>query len=68
MSAGLLKNETLESTATQHLLSDLTPGRLYNVTMVTEASGLQSSVTVEAQTGREEDRKWGQEGGHTSDM
>uniref|UniRef100_A0A8P4GG41 protein-tyrosine-phosphatase n=1 Tax=Dicentrarchus labrax TaxID=13489 RepID=A0A8P4GG41_DICLA len=48
--AGLLRNETLESTATQHTLLDLTPGRLYNVTMVTEAGGLQNSETAEAQT------------------
>lgn len=52
-SAGLLRNETLESTATQHTLHDLLPGRLYNVTMVTEAGGLQNSETMEAQTGRE---------------
>uniref|UniRef100_A0A8C4DSE1 protein-tyrosine-phosphatase n=1 Tax=Dicentrarchus labrax TaxID=13489 RepID=A0A8C4DSE1_DICLA len=45
-----LWNETLESTATQHTLLDLTPGRLYNVTMVTEAGGLQNSETAEAQT------------------
>ncbi|XP_038563697.1 receptor-type tyrosine-protein phosphatase beta [Micropterus salmoides] len=47
---GLLRNETLESTATQHKLLDLTPGRLYNVTMVTEAGGLQNSQMMEAQT------------------
>ncbi|XP_044041315.1 receptor-type tyrosine-protein phosphatase beta isoform X2 [Siniperca chuatsi] len=46
----LLRNETLESTATQHTLLDLTPGRLYNVTMVTEAGGLQNSQMIEAQT------------------
>uniref|UniRef100_A0A4W6D1H1 protein-tyrosine-phosphatase n=1 Tax=Lates calcarifer TaxID=8187 RepID=A0A4W6D1H1_LATCA len=45
--AVLLKNETLESTATQHTLVDLTPGRLYNVTMVTEAGHLQNSVEIE---------------------
>uniref|UniRef100_A0A8C4DQY1 protein-tyrosine-phosphatase n=1 Tax=Dicentrarchus labrax TaxID=13489 RepID=A0A8C4DQY1_DICLA len=39
-----------KSTATQHTLLDLTPGRLYNVTMVTEAGGLQNSETAEAQT------------------
>ncbi|XP_068590186.1 receptor-type tyrosine-protein phosphatase beta [Cebidichthys violaceus] len=47
---GLLRNETLESTATQHTLLDLTPGRLYNVTMVTEAGGLQNDRTTTAQT------------------
>ncbi|XP_042369811.1 receptor-type tyrosine-protein phosphatase beta-like, partial [Plectropomus leopardus] len=47
---GLLRNKTLESTATQHTLLDLTPGRLYNVTMVTEAGGLQNSQTTEART------------------
>lgn len=59
MFAGLLRNETLESTATQHALLNLTAGRLYNITMVTEASGLQSSVTIEDQTGREDDDGWG---------
>ncbi|XP_026217462.1 receptor-type tyrosine-protein phosphatase beta isoform X2 [Anabas testudineus] len=48
--SGLLKNETLESTTTQHTLLNLTPGRLYNVTVVTEAGDLQNSRTIEAQT------------------
>ncbi|XP_072233128.1 receptor-type tyrosine-protein phosphatase beta [Leuresthes tenuis] len=48
--SGLLKNETLESTTTQHALVGLTPGRLYSVTVVTEAGELQSNVTIEAQT------------------
>ncbi|XP_071358244.1 receptor-type tyrosine-protein phosphatase beta-like [Trachinotus anak] len=48
--SGLLKNETLESTTTQHTLIDLTPGRLYNVTVVTEAGDLQNSWVIEAQT------------------
>uniref|UniRef100_A0A673A784 protein-tyrosine-phosphatase n=1 Tax=Sphaeramia orbicularis TaxID=375764 RepID=A0A673A784_9TELE len=47
---GLLRNETVESTATQLTLQNLTPGRLYNITMVTEAGGLQNSRTIEAQT------------------
>lgn len=50
---GLLKNETVESTATQRTLFGLTPGRLYRVTMVTEAGELQNNVTIEAQTGRD---------------
>ncbi|TMS01587.1 hypothetical protein E3U43_005407 [Larimichthys crocea] len=48
--ADLLRNETLESTATQHTVLGLSPGRLYNVTMVTEAGGLQNMETMEAQT------------------
>lgn len=52
-------NETLESTATQHTLLNLRSGRLYNVTMVTEAGDLQSSVAIEAQTGREEEEESG---------
>ncbi|XP_053271361.1 receptor-type tyrosine-protein phosphatase beta [Pleuronectes platessa] len=48
--SGLMKNETLESTTTQHTLTGLTPGRLYNVTVVTEAGDLRSSRTIEAQT------------------
>lgn len=49
---GLQRNETLESTATQHTLLGLTAGRLYNITMVTEAAGLQSSISIQEQTGR----------------
>ncbi|XP_041833313.1 receptor-type tyrosine-protein phosphatase beta [Melanotaenia boesemani] len=48
--SGLLKNETLESTTTQHSLTGLTPGRLYNVTVVTETGELQNSRMIEAQT------------------
>ncbi|XP_068162666.1 receptor-type tyrosine-protein phosphatase beta [Antennarius striatus] len=47
---GLLLNETLESTATQRTLRNLTPGRRYNVTMVTEAGGQRSDVSIGAQT------------------
>lgn len=58
VSAGLLKNNTLESTTTQHTLFNLTPGRRYNVTVVTEAVDLQNSWTIEAQTGTDgEERK-----------
>ncbi|XP_071391582.1 receptor-type tyrosine-protein phosphatase beta-like, partial [Centroberyx affinis] len=46
----LVRSVSLESTATQHTLLQLTPGRLYNVTMVTEAGGLQNSRTIQAQT------------------
>lgn len=48
--SGLIRNETLESTATQHTLQNLTPGRLYNITIITESGGLQNSTSVEAQT------------------
>ncbi|KAI9518090.1 hypothetical protein NQZ68_040211 [Dissostichus eleginoides] len=48
--SGVLRNETLLSTATQHTLLDLTPGRLYNVTVVTEAGGLTNSATAAART------------------
>ncbi|XP_023118290.2 receptor-type tyrosine-protein phosphatase beta [Amphiprion ocellaris] len=47
---GLLKNETLESTTTRHTVTGLSPGRRYNVTVVTEAGDLQNSRTIEAQT------------------
>uniref|UniRef100_A0A3B5A9G7 protein-tyrosine-phosphatase n=1 Tax=Stegastes partitus TaxID=144197 RepID=A0A3B5A9G7_9TELE len=48
--AGLLKNETLESTTTHHTVTGLSPGRQYNVTVVTEAGELQNSWTIEART------------------
>lgn len=44
----------LGSTTMQHTLTDLTPGRLYYVTMVTEAGGLQNGRLIEARTGRAE--------------
>ncbi|XP_067345749.1 receptor-type tyrosine-protein phosphatase beta isoform X2 [Channa argus] len=47
---GLLKNETLTNTTKQHTLLNLTPGRLYNITMVTEAGNQQNSRTIEART------------------
>ncbi|CAN9508322.1 unnamed protein product [Ophioblennius macclurei] len=45
----LLRNDTLGN-VTQHKLGDLLPGRRYNVTVVTEANGKESSCTIEAQT------------------
>lgn len=48
--SGLLKNETLGSTTTRHTLNRLVPGRLYNITVVTEGGKLQNSRTIEAQT------------------
>lgn len=50
--AGLLLNETLESTATQRTLVALTPGRSYNISLAAEAGGLQSPAHLEEQTGR----------------
>ncbi|XP_047431012.1 receptor-type tyrosine-protein phosphatase beta [Mugil cephalus] len=49
-SNGLLKNETLESTTTQRKLDGLTPGRMYDVTVVTESGNLENSSSIEAQT------------------
>ncbi|KAF0021812.1 hypothetical protein F2P81_025935 [Scophthalmus maximus] len=57
-----MKSETVESTTTRHTLVDLTPGRLYNVTVVTEAGDLKNSRTVEARTGRERERQRREEG------
>lgn len=48
--SGLIRTETLESTAMQYTLQNLTPGRRYNITLVTESGGLQNSTSIEAQT------------------
>lgn len=59
VSVGLVTNKTLESTTTQHTVLNLLPGRLYNITVVTEAGGLQSGAAVEARTGRVEEEDGG---------
>ncbi|XP_044211802.1 receptor-type tyrosine-protein phosphatase beta-like isoform X1 [Thunnus albacares] len=46
----LLRNITLENTVTSAALDSLQPGTLYNVTVVTEAVGLQSSTFKQAVT------------------
>ncbi|XP_077357114.1 receptor-type tyrosine-protein phosphatase beta isoform X1 [Festucalex cinctus] len=48
--AHLLLNETLESTATAHVVDKLTPGARYNVTMATEAGGLRNHTSIQTQT------------------
>ncbi|CAB1322807.1 unnamed protein product, partial [Coregonus sp. 'balchen'] len=47
---GLVRNVTLKSSVTSHILDDLLPGTLYTVTMVTEAGGLQNAVYKQAVT------------------
>ncbi|XP_045060884.1 receptor-type tyrosine-protein phosphatase beta isoform X2 [Coregonus clupeaformis] len=47
---GLVRNVTLKSSVTSHILDDLLPGTLYTVTMVTEAGGLQNAVYIQAVT------------------
>nr|XP_033491257.1 receptor-type tyrosine-protein phosphatase beta-like isoform X2 [Epinephelus lanceolatus] len=48
--AVLLKNITLPNSVTSAELDSLQPGTLYNVTVVTEAVGLQSSASIQAVT------------------
>lgn len=47
----LLRNVSLRSTETSAELSGLQPGTRYTVTVVTEAVGLQTSVSTQAVTG-----------------
>ncbi|XP_071187861.1 receptor-type tyrosine-protein phosphatase beta-like [Salvelinus alpinus] len=47
---GVVKNLTLESTAKDYTVTDLVPGRVYNITMVTEAGGRQSTTSRQIQT------------------
>ncbi|XP_035257470.1 receptor-type tyrosine-protein phosphatase beta-like isoform X1 [Anguilla anguilla] len=47
---GLVRNLTLQSGATSHSLTGLVPGRPYNVSVVTEAEGLQNSASKQART------------------
>uniref|UniRef100_A0A8C7PSI8 protein-tyrosine-phosphatase n=1 Tax=Oncorhynchus mykiss TaxID=8022 RepID=A0A8C7PSI8_ONCMY len=46
----LVRNVTLKSSVTSHILNDLLPGTLYTVTVVTEAGGLQNAVFKQAVT------------------
>uniref|UniRef100_A0A3P8YA50 protein-tyrosine-phosphatase n=1 Tax=Esox lucius TaxID=8010 RepID=A0A3P8YA50_ESOLU len=46
----LVKNVTVKSNVTSHNLDNLLPGTLYTVTVVTEAEGLQNSVSKQAVT------------------
>lgn len=48
----LLKNVSVQNTATSVLLDHLQPGTIYTVTVVTEAVGLQSSASIRAVTGK----------------
>uniref|UniRef100_A0A674BSF3 protein-tyrosine-phosphatase n=1 Tax=Salmo trutta TaxID=8032 RepID=A0A674BSF3_SALTR len=41
---GVVRNLTLESTTKNYIVTDLVPGRVYNITMVTEAGGRQMSI------------------------
>ncbi|XP_055761673.1 receptor-type tyrosine-protein phosphatase beta-like, partial [Salvelinus fontinalis] len=47
---GVVKNLTLESTAKDYTVTNLVPGRVYNITMVTEAGGRQSTTSRQIQT------------------
>uniref|UniRef100_A0A8C8ET79 protein-tyrosine-phosphatase n=1 Tax=Oncorhynchus tshawytscha TaxID=74940 RepID=A0A8C8ET79_ONCTS len=46
----LVRNVTLKSSVTSHILNDLLPGTLYTVTVVTEAGGLQNAVFKQTDT------------------
>ncbi|XP_056908618.1 receptor-type tyrosine-protein phosphatase beta-like [Takifugu flavidus] len=46
----LLKNISLQNTATSIVLDHLQPGTMYTITVVTEAVGLQSSASIQAVT------------------
>lgn len=48
----LLKNISLQNTATSIPLDHLQPGTMYTITVVTEAVGLQSSASIQAVTGK----------------
>lgn len=50
--AALLRNISLQNTATSALLDNLQPGTPYTITVVTEAVGLQNAASRQAVTGR----------------
>lgn len=54
-SAGLgsVLNSTLDNVTSTYTMSGLTPGRVYNVSIVVEAAGEQNVVSLQEQTGNE---------------
>ncbi|KAB5542066.1 hypothetical protein PHYPO_G00087170 [Pangasianodon hypophthalmus] len=51
-SAGLgsVWNATLDNVTTSYTVNGLTPGRVYNMSIITEAAGMQNAVSVQEQT------------------
>ncbi|KAL4641461.1 receptor-type tyrosine-protein phosphatase beta-like [Arapaima gigas] len=49
--SGLVRNVSLGNSVTSYTLSNLVPGRLYNVTVVAESAGLLRPVSKQVQTG-----------------
>lgn len=50
-STGLNWNSTLANTSTSYVIKNLIPGRLYNITVITEVGEEQNSVSRQTQTG-----------------
>lgn len=48
----LLRNISLQNSASSVLLDHLQPGTAYSITVVTEAAGLQGSASIQAVTGK----------------
>lgn len=48
---GSLWNMTLDNITTSYMINGLTPGRVYNMSIVTEAAGMQNTVSMQEQTG-----------------
>ncbi|XP_058272942.1 receptor-type tyrosine-protein phosphatase beta isoform X2 [Hemibagrus wyckioides] len=43
-------NATLDNATTSYTVNGLTPGRIYNMTIITEAAGMQNAVSMQEQT------------------
>ncbi|KAK3517590.1 hypothetical protein QTP70_012946 [Hemibagrus guttatus] len=43
-------NSTLDNATTSYTVNGLTPGRVYNITIITEAAGMHNAVSVQEQT------------------
>lgn len=44
-------NATLDNVTTSYTMNGLTPGRMYNMSIVTEVAGMQNAVSMQEQTG-----------------
>lgn len=48
---GSVWNATVNDVTIPYMISSLSPGRVYNMSIITEAAGMQTAVSLQEQTG-----------------